>query len=292
MIHQLLNLTRPLIVFDTETTGTNVKEDRIVEIGFEVWTAEGMTKEYRTLVNPGVSIPKGAFDVHGISDLDVQACRLCDRSFAAHGTEPILPGDPVLDCQSFKPWPSFTHLSASLASGFRNCDFAGQNVRFDLKILAAEMQRAGVEWSYAGARVIDSGRLEQILVPRSLSDLYEKYTGKKHDGAHGALSDVRASRVVLESQALVMIQKMPEGQGVTLDLAALHELQWPGMIDNDGKFRFVDGVPCFTRWGKYAEKPMRAADNGYWDWILKSDFDPEVKALAGQAKLGKFPEKV
>ena len=45
MIHQLLNLTRPLFVLDTETTGLDTAKDRIVELGFQQWIAEGMTKE-------------------------------------------------------------------------------------------------------------------------------------------------------------------------------------------------------------------------------------------------------
>ncbi len=35
---------------------------------------------------------------------------------------------------------------------------------------------------------------------------------------------------------------------------------------------------------------MQNADRGYWDFILKSDFSTEVKQLARDAKLGKFPE--
>lgn len=49
MIHEVLKLTRPLILFDTETTGTNTREDRILELGFQVWESTGMTKSWRSL---------------------------------------------------------------------------------------------------------------------------------------------------------------------------------------------------------------------------------------------------
>lgn len=315
MIHQLLNLTRPLFVIDCETTGVDTAKDRIVELGFQQWVGEGpckhcesyetafknglvsripecdqchgsrrvegMVKEWRTLVNPGVPIPEAVSKVHGITDAMVQACRICGKQAGEFNHE-VLEAHREVDLCEFKPIPTFKQLAANLAGGLRDCDFAGKNVRFDLRILAAEFARAAVEWSYIGARIIDAERLEQLAVPRTLSHLHEKYVGHKHDGAHGALSDVRASTTVI-------VHQLQAHQTLPRDLDHLHALQWPGWIDGDGKFRFVDGVPCFGQWGKYATKPMRAADGGYWDWILGQEFSPEVKALAREAKLGKYP---
>lgn len=290
MIYQILALTRPLFVLDTETTGTDPQKDRIVEIAFEQWDASGMTKEWRSLANPGVPIPASATKVHHITDAMVQACRECNLPREMHsGSDSLLQieGQPAVEIKGvtheFKPLPTLKQLAPNLAKGLIDCDFAGQNVRFDLRILSAEFARADVEWSYVGARVIDSYQLERLAVPRSLSHLHEKYTGVKHDGAHGALSDVRAAATVIAKQ-LEVHDVLPR------DLDQLHEMQWPGLIDPDGKFRFVDGVPCFGQWGKFANKPMRDADAGYWNFIIKADFSPDVKQLARNAKLGKFPE--
>ena len=252
MIHELLKLDRPLFVVDTETTGVDTNRDRIVELGVQEWDSTGILKEWRWLVNPGVPIPDKVRAIHGISDEDV------------------------------KLWPTFKQIAPYIAAGFVNCDFGGKNVRFDLRLLASEMRRAGVEWSYGTARILDAERLEQLAIPRTLSHLYKKYTGEELEGAHGALNDVRASSIVIVGQ-LQTHETLPR------DLDTLHAAQWPGWIDPDGKFRFVDGVACFGQWGKYANMPMTKADTGYWDWILTNDFPPDVKALARQAKLGKFP---
>jgi DNA polymerase-3 subunit epsilon len=252
MIHQLLNITRPLFVVDTETTGVDVQRDRIVEIGFQEWDSTGMIKEWRSIINPIIHIPQEVVDIHGISN------------------------DVVKD------WPPFKNFAYVIAKAFSNCDFAGKNPRFDLRIIASEMQRSGVEWNYVDARIIDADRLEQLAVPRSLSHLHEKYTGAPHEGAHGALSDVRASTTVIVGQ-LQMYESLPR------DMDALHAAQWPGWIDGDGKFRFVKGVPCFAQWGKYGGMPMTKADKGYWDFILMNDFASDVKELARRAKLGQFP---
>lgn len=271
MIHELLPLTRRLIVFDTETTGVNTREDRILEIGFQVWEATGMTKAWRSLINPCVPIPPGAAAVHGVDDGIFQICRQCNMPKDGHE------GD-----HQFLGWPTFKQLASNIATGFSDCDFGGKNIRFDLRILAAEMARAGVEWSYFGARVIDIDRLEQIGEPRSLSHLYKKYTGNDLEGAHGAMADVEAASIVIAAQ-LARFEQLPRS------LDELHDLQWPGWIDPEGKFKFVNNVPCFGQWGKYQGQPMKAADRGYWDFILRSDFSADIKRLAEAAKLGRYP---
>ena len=278
MIHQLLNLTRPLLVLDTETTGVDVQNDRIIEFAFQCFEPEkGMTKEYRTLVNPGIPIPASATKVHGITDADMRRCQVCGMEQGDTDRHVGL-GD---DAHEFKPVYTFKQLAANLAKGFTGCDFAGQNVRFDLRILAAEMQRAGVAWSYAGARIVDSSRLEALAVPRSLSHLHEKYVGLKHDGAHGALSDVRAAATVISKQ-LEAHASLPR------DLDKLHAEQWPGELDEGGKFKLVGGV-AICQFGKWRGKPMQDIPIDYYDWLLKSDFPADVKTLAAEAKMGRFP---
>lgn len=277
MINTLLSLTRPLIVLDTETTGVDTENDRIVELGFQVWTAEGMQKEWRSLINPGIPIPAEVTEVHHITDRDVKGCQTCGGQ-----QNDSIPDWVVCSCAAFKSAPFFKQIAGSLAFGFFNCDFAGKNVRFDLRIIAAEMARANTPWSYSGARIVDAERLEQLAVPRSLSHLHEKYTGHKHDGAHGALSDVRASTTVIVHQ-LKMYQTLPR------DLDALHAAQWPGWIDSEGKFKFKNGVPHFGNWGKYKNQPMKNAGNGYWDFIISKDFSAEIKAIARAAKVGQLP---
>ena len=230
---------------------------------------------------------------------------------------------------------TFRQLAPSLAKGFVDCDLAGKNVRFDLRIIAAEMARASQPWSYTGARIIDAERLEQLAVPRSLSHLHEKYTGdigvkffavakdgtrneitdlywfeenyvhslydiskdgerievitfstgQKHDGAHDALSDVRATSTVIAKQ-LEAHTSLPR------DLDALHDAQWPNLIDAEMKFKYVAGVPTVA-FGKWRDKPFHAVEREYWCWISgpKSDFSDEIKAIARDAAQGKFPQE-
>ncbi len=276
-LHRLLRLTRPLVVTDTETTGVKTDVDRIVELSFQVWTAEdGLKSEWRSLINPGIPIPAEATKIHEITNEVMKNCRECGGRNDEHG--------PIAErAHAFKPIPTFAQLAKKLAHDFSDCDFAGKNVRFDLRILAAEFRRAGVAWSYAEARIVDAERLEQIAVPRTLSHLHEKYVGHKHDGAHGALADVQASTAVIAAQ-------LRTHDALPRDLDQLHELQWDGWIDPDGRFRFKNGVPVVT-FGKYAGQPMSSVMPDYWQFILRSDFPPDTKTIAERALRGEFPKK-
>jgi len=63
-----LNLTRPLIFFDTETTGVNIVKDRIVELGAIKIYPDGTRETYYQRFNPGIPIEPGATKVHKITD--------------------------------------------------------------------------------------------------------------------------------------------------------------------------------------------------------------------------------
>jgi DNA polymerase-3 subunit epsilon len=58
-----------IVVFDTETTGVDREIDRVVTCFVGVMSKEGkITRSYEWLINPGVPIPEGASNVHGITD--------------------------------------------------------------------------------------------------------------------------------------------------------------------------------------------------------------------------------
>lgn len=251
-INELLLLDRPLVGLDLETTGLT-DDARIVELSFQVWTTGGMTREWSSCINPEMPIPPGVMDIHGITDENV---------FGA---------------------PTFGLLAPNLATGFSNCDFAGKNVRFDLRILETEMRRVKVPWNYAAAKILDAERLEQIAVPRSLSHLYEKYTGQKLEGAHGSLADITASMIVICRQLEEHRDTLPR------DLGKLHELQWPGRIDVEGKFIFRNGSVICT-FGKYRQQRIQAIPPDYWRFVLQKDFSAEIKVIAANALLGVYPE--
>ena len=69
-----INLDRPLVVFDLETTGLFPKRDRIIELGAIKVMPDGTEEERCWLLNPGIPIPPESTAVHGIADEDVKDC--------------------------------------------------------------------------------------------------------------------------------------------------------------------------------------------------------------------------
>jgi DNA polymerase-3 subunit epsilon len=252
MLHTLLTLSRPLIVFDFETTSLG-QDARIVEIGFKRFTADGVDKSWRGYVNPGIPIPPEAITTHGITNEMVKDAPVWDKAFAEN-----------------------------LAKGFSNCDLCGKNVWYDIRVMMAECTRVGVYWSPKGARILDADRLEALAEPRDLSSLYKRRTGKEPHDAHTAMADVEMTIEVIEAQ-LRTFSTLPR------DLDALHALQWPNRIDSEGKFKFSKaGVPYIT-FGAHREKPLDKVPASYWKWILGADFSAEVKAIAAEAIKGAYP---
>ena len=121
-----LQLKRPIIFFDLETTGVDTARDRIVEISMVKVMTDG-TKQVKTRrINPEMPIPAEATAVHGITDEDVQN------------------------------EPTFKQIAKSLAQFIEGCDFGGFNSnRFDLPVLVEEFMRAGVDVDFKRRKYID-----------------------------------------------------------------------------------------------------------------------------------------
>ena len=71
MLENRLPLDRPLVVFDTETTGTNPRLDRIIEIACIKVHPDGRQEEWVRRFDPGMRIPAGSTAIHRITDRDV-----------------------------------------------------------------------------------------------------------------------------------------------------------------------------------------------------------------------------
>jgi DNA polymerase-3 subunit epsilon len=249
MLQNLLALDRPLIVFDTETTGTNPRADRIIEIACLKVCPDGRREQFLRRVNPGIPIPPASTAIHGIKDADVAAA------------------------------PRFREIAAELDAFLSGCDLAGYNIAgFDLPVLRAEFLRAGVSFEVSERRLVDSQRIFFAREPRHLAAAARFYCQSEHAGAHGALADAEMTLRVLEGQ-LERYAELPRSVG------ELHELFCAGIdqdMDPEGRIRLVNGEPTIN-FGKNRGRMLRdlgREEPGFLRWILKGDFSEPVKTLA------------
>lgn len=242
MAHKL-QISRPVVFFDTETTGVNPQKDRVVQIAIIKLFPDGSEKEYETLVNPGIPIPKEASDVNHITD------------------------------EMVKDAPSFKDISKELADWFRGSDLGGFNiVGFDIAILVEEFNRAGLTFTYDNKLLLDSFKIFVGRERRNLTAAVKLYLGEDfEEDAHDALNDTRASLRVLQAQM--------ERYGIE-SLEELTKEVKGDSVDLQGKIKFKEGVPCFT-FGKHKDKPVYEVwqmDQGYIHWIFKNeDITTDVK---------------
>ena len=170
-IMQKLNLDKPFVIFDLETTGVIVNLDKIVEISYLKIFPNGAENKKTYRINPGIKIPRESIAVHGITDEEA----------ASH--------------------PYFKEYAQEIFDDFTGCYFGGFNViGFDLDLLKKEFKEAGLNFNYNTEDVIDSKVIFHTMEKRDLSSAYKFYCQKEHTGAHGAEADVKAALEVLSAQ--------------------------------------------------------------------------------------------
>lgn len=249
-----LQLKRPIVFFDLETTGTNVTQDRIVEISMVKVLPDGKDpiKDTRR-VNPGIKIPAEATEIHGITNEDVANCRM------------------------------FKEMAKEIAQFFTGCDIAGFNSnKFDLPMLSEEFSRAGVYFDFTKHRFIDVQTIFHKKEQRTLVAAYRFYCDKDLENAHSAIADTMATLEVLEAQ-LERYSDLP----TDVEQLSIYSSQNRN-VDLMGRLIYNDEGKEVINFGKYkgklAEDVLRR-DPGYFSWILGGDFPQNTKDVFTRIKM-------
>ncbi len=240
-----LNLTRPIIFFDLETTGTNISKDRIVELSYVKVLPDGSEESRSRRINPEMHIPEASTAVHHITDEDVAEA------------------------------PTFRQIAKSLLEIFEGCDIAGFNSnRFDVPVLMEEFARAGMNFNINDRRFIDVQNIFHKMEQRTLVAAYRFYCGKKLEGAHSAEADTRATYEVLKAQ----LDRYPDLRN---DVEYLADFSRMGKnIDLAGRIVYNDDNQPTFNFGKHKGKTLREVwerERGFFDWILQGDFPKNTK---------------
>ncbi|MBQ5750794.1 MAG: 3'-5' exonuclease [Bacteroidaceae bacterium] len=248
-----LKLVKPIVFFDLETTGTNITDDRIVEISYIKVYPDGR-EESRTLrINPGRPIPPEATAVHHISDADVANA------------------------------PLFAQVAGELAAVFTDVDIAGFNSnRFDVPLLVEEFLRVGTNLDLAKCRFVDVQTIFHKMEQRTLSAAYLFYCGKELDGAHSADADTRATYEVLKAQ-------LDRYESLQNDIDFLSKFSTQNRnVDFAGRIVYNDKDVEVFNFGKYKGMPVAEVmvrDSGYYSWIMQGDFPLNTKNVITRIRL-------
>ena len=283
-----LNLTKPLVIFDLETTGLDLVNDRIIQISFIKVYPDGKEERGDYLVNPEKPIPSEISALTGISDADVANAK------------------------------TFKQLSSELEAKFKGCDFAGFNSNhFDIPLLAEEFLRSGIDFDFAKCRLIDVQTIFHTMERRNLAAAYKFYCGRKMEedfAAHRADQDTEATYRVLQGEldrynpltAETPDRALPNDMDYLAEFSKTNNyvdfagrIIWKEMVDAKNEtIKDKDGKPLMHEvfnFGKYkgwdvAEVLKR--DPGYYSWMLSSDFTNNTKQVLTRIRLREFNKRL
>jgi DNA polymerase-3 subunit epsilon len=281
-----LELQRPLLFFDIESTGLNIVTDSIVELSFVKVFPDGSDKEKTWRVCPWDYVNKRqkkidpqASEINGIKDADV-----------AHEKK-------------------FIEIVPEVVDWLRDSDLAGFNsTKFDLPMLAEEIERvrAYTKERLAGnlapdqrakaeetlkcldidlhsKRMIDVQTIYHYMEPRNLRAAYRFYCGgEDFENAHTAEADTMATYEVLKGQ-LDMYQTPDKyhEQALKNDVEFLSGVGGrPRTIDYAGRLIRGKDNEAVINFGKHKGRTAREIyeiEPTYYDWIEKGEFTMDTK---------------
>lgn len=193
------------IIFDTETTGLDPNEDRIIEFGgIELVNRFPTGRSFHVYINPqGRQVHPEALAVHGITDAS-----LADK-------------------------PTFDGILADLLAFLGDAHLIAHNANFDVGFLNAEFGRLGIDM-VEPSRVVDTlaiARRKHPMGPNSLDALCRRYSiDNSRRTKHGALLDSELlAEVYIEliggRQAALVLDVQTNADGDRTDGGAAIELR-------------------------------------------------------------------
>lgn len=279
------NLTRPLIIFDLETTGLDLSKDSIIQISYIKAGLDGSEVSRNIFINPGRPIPALIQELTSITDEMVNTA------------------------------PKFKDIAKELEREFAGCDFAGYNSnKFDIPMLAEEFLRSGIDFDFSKVRLIDASVIFRKMERRNLAAAYKFYCGRKLEDdfqAHLADQDTMATWKVLQAELDMYAPEKQEEEDRKLenDMDVIAEFCKPDSPNVDfagriawGTVKGPDGKPLLNpdgserqvevfNFGKYKDIPVAEVlrrDPGYYSWILSNDFTLNTKQILTRIRLREF----
>jgi DNA polymerase-3 subunit epsilon len=280
-----LNLQRPLLFFDIESTGLNIATDGIIELCFvkvlpgnpeplvKTWKIKPWNYQERRVIpiNPSAS------EVNGVKDEDLVNC------------------------------PKFIEVLPEVAQWLEGSDLAGFNsAKFDLPLLAEEFERARAysksrlsdpkahdkaaemiacidKVDLHACKMVDVQNIYHHMEPRNLRAAYRFYCGgKDFDNAHTAEADTLATYEVLKAQLDRYSESDdPKQEALKNDVDALSRVGGRARsVDFAGRLYLGEDDEPTISFGKYKGRTAREvyeSDPSYFDWIDKGEFTLDTK---------------
>lgn len=255
-----LNLERPLLFFDIESTGLNIVSDAIIELSFVKILPGGEQRIKTWKIKPWDYVAKRQLPINPAAS-------------AVNGVH----DEDLVDC------PTFADVVDEVVEWIGDSDLAGFNsAKFDLPLLAEEIERVR---EYTGKQVginlhekkmVDVQNIYHILEPRNLKAAYRFYCGgEDFDNAHTAEADTVATYKVLQGQ----LDMYPDKLKNNVDFLSAFSGRTRA-VDYAGRLIANDKGEAVISFGKHKGKTAREVymtEPSYFAWIMQGEFALDTK---------------
>ena len=254
-----IELKCPLIFFDLESTGLNVLQDKIIQIGMIKVNPDQTRETLEYFVNPQIQVRKEILTLTGIKQEDLDTAK------------------------------TFKELGQEVKEFCINCDFAGYNLkRFDIPLLLEEFKRNRISFDLESTvGIIDIQTIFHKKEPRNLSAAYKFYCKQEMKNAHSALADTQATLDIFLAQ-LEYYSDLPKSISDLTKFCTDERF-----VDRQGRLHWEDNeaVIGFGKHKGVSLKNMVEKSPGYLKWIIDNDFPEDTKEILKMALSGLYPSK-
>jgi DNA polymerase-3 subunit epsilon len=234
----------PIVFFDLETTGLDLRKDRILQYSF-LKINKGVQTMLASKVNPGIPISPESSEVHGFYEEDLKDAKLFSEGHAE-----------------------------SIYEYIQGCALSGFNIkRFDIPILSEDFSLAGIDWDWRDHEILDVKQLYAKLHPRTLAATYRNYFNKDFHGAHDASADTYATFDIFS--AMVGNRELEQE---TVEEIASFASDGKDVIDLDHKFTHDEKGNVVFNFSKNKGQHVNG-NKGMLNWMLMNDFSSDTKKV-------------
>ncbi len=255
-----LNLERPLLFFDIESTGLNIATDCIAELSFVKIFPDGEQR--------------------------IKTWKLCPWNYVARCQQPMNPSASEvngLKDEDLAGCPKFHEVVDEVVEWLTDSDLAGFNsAKFDLPMLAEEIERVrlfmnrNIDLNLHEKKMVDVQTIYHAMEPRNLRAAYRFYCGgRDFENAHTAEADTIATYEVLKGQ----LDRYPDQLKNNVDFLANFAGR-PKTVDYAGRLLFGKDGEAIISFGKHKGKTAREVyrtEPSYFAWIQNGEFTLDTK---------------
>lgn len=246
-INKILELDKPLLIFDLDTTGSAISADKIVRILYQKAWANGKVKKDEILLNPEIKISPEATLIHGIKNEDL------------------------------KEKSTFRKRAQEIWDLFNNCYYAGFNImNYDLPLLKREFIRVGMDFEYETKQIIDAKKIFNYMVPRTLISAYKYYCNKE---LKQSVEQIDRSEIITDILAKQL--QMYKDASTWDFIRKIHDSEKDFRPDNSIKLYWHSGELYFAL-SKYKNKKVKdiaETDPEFIAWVLDAEIPEETKDI-------------